>query len=116
MDGLISILELNMSRMAKELLIEALSMGKSRIPKRTKERAASGLCVIQGCDCQAVGRGLCVKHKNEFYYRLARIRTKVAQLEFEQAAIRRGLVLPVGTQLEIKRDKSSVFAMDSESA
>lgn len=105
-----------MSEIARELLIEALSMGKSRIPKRAKERAAAGLCVIPTCDCESCGRGLCIKHKNEYYYRLSRIKTKTGQLEFEQTQIRRGLVLPVRTQLSIKKDSASVFMLDSESA
>ena len=105
-----------MSHIARELLIEALSMGKNRVPKRVKERTATGLCIIPGCDCKTVGRGLCAKHRNEFYYRLARLKTKVAQLEFEQAAIRRGLVLPVRTQLTIRKDQASVFSMDAEAS
>jgi hypothetical protein len=105
-----------MSSIARELLIEALSMGTSKLTRKVRERVASGLCLVPGCECDAVGRGLCAKHKNEYYYRLSRLRTKVSQLDFEQSAIRKGLILPVGAQRTVKRDASSPFGTKEDCA
>lgn len=104
-----------MASITRDMLIEALSMGTSKIPKRARERAETGCCLVPDCKDQSIGRGLCVRHRNEFYYRLRNLRSKSAQLEYEQQLIRRGLLLPVGSQQTIRRDQQSVLAFrDSE--
>lgn len=106
-----------MGSIARELLIEALSMAKVKISKRVKGRVTEGLCLIPACDCAAVGRGLCEKHRNAYYRELNKLKTATEQLEFEQALIRRGLILPAGAQLTIKKQSESPFSIvDSESA
>ena len=99
-----------MDRLARDVLIEALSMGRCQTPKHAKTRASTGLCLIPGCNEPAVGRGVCVCHKNAFYYQLSCKSTKREKLDFETDAIRKGLILPAGKQLSIKREESSPFA------
>jgi hypothetical protein len=97
-------------RLARELLIEALSMGKSTVPKHAKNRSLSGLCLIPGCECKQLVRGLCLRHKNAFYYELSHKLTKREKLDFERENIRKGLVLPSGDQQSIRREESSPFS------
>jgi hypothetical protein len=97
-------------RLSKELLIEALSMGKSTTPKHAKTRAASGLCLVPGCDAPQDSRGLCTCHKNRFQYVVRSLPTKREKLDFERDQIRKGLVLPSGDQGKIRKSLSCPFS------
>lgn len=68
---------------------------KRSVKKVVQERASKKICLIDGCGCTAIGRGLCPKHKNKFYYELSRIKTDIERLEFEQRCINEGIVLPM---------------------
>jgi hypothetical protein len=116
-EGTLSPWRYSMNSIARELLIEALSMSKVKVSKRVRERVIQGLCLIPGCECHAVGRGVCEVHKNGYYKCLSKFTTSADKLEFEQANIRKGLILPVGAQRSIKKQNESPFAFgDAESA
>ncbi len=94
------------SRSAREFLMETLSMKKS-VAKSVDERAAKGVCLIDGCGCKAVSRGLCEKHRAQFYRNLMRQSSPAKRVAFERNAIEQGLILPAG---EIRRIHGNAFS------
>lgn len=78
--------------LARKLLMTELQAKKSRRGK-VKERATSGVCLIDDCGGPGTKRGLCARHRNQFYNAMAGL-TPEKKLLFEEDMIREGLILP----------------------
>ncbi len=83
--------------------MEALSMKRTR-NRGAEKRAASGICVIDGCGKTVRRRGLCETHANQFYHLLSSQPSAEARIKFEEEQIELGNVLPVGHQRRLRRD------------
>lgn len=86
--------------------METLSMKKS-VAKAVDERAAKGVCLIDGCGCKAVSRGLCEKHRAQFYRNLYRQTSTSKRVAFERNAVEQGLILKAG---EVRRIQGDAFS------
>lgn len=67
---------------------------------RMREKLSRGSCIIDGCDRKYVSRGLCDRHRQAFYRGLRAQDGQEAKIEFEQDAIRDGLILAEGEQAD----------------
>jgi hypothetical protein len=94
------------SQSAREFLMETLSLKKSTA-KAVEQSVANGVCLIEGCGCKAVSRGLCSKHRAQFYRNLYRHASTSKRVAFERNAIEQGLILPVG---EVRRINGDAFS------
>lgn len=65
---------------------------KPGIREAVRNRVASRICLVAGCECQATRRGLCGKHYMA-YLRELQSRPKKDRPDFEATAIREGRIL-----------------------
>lgn len=70
--------------------------------KHVDVRSAEGVCLVPGCKCKAVSRGLCATHRAQYYRDLYRHPTAAKRAAFERNAIQQGLILPAGRQRELQ--------------
>jgi hypothetical protein len=67
------------------------------ILSRFEQASEKKLCLLEGCGCQAKGRGLCDKHLNEFSGQRDRAREEGGfdgAKAFDDDCVRLGLILP----------------------
>lgn len=75
---------------------------KPQIKDAVRARVTAGKCLIAGCDCKVVKRGLCNAHYLAFR-RESMNRPRKDRAEFEAAAIREGRILAVSEARQIRR-------------
>ena len=77
-------------------------LAKPKVRKVIEERANQGLCIIPDCPHQFVTRGLCQTHSNQFFGRMRSCSCEEERMNFENEAIREGLVLPIREQAKYR--------------
>lgn len=80
------------ANLAHQYLMQALAMKRKNIGK-LRQRVENGLCIIDGCDSHCVSRGLCDKHRQQYYAALRQQDTDADRVEFEQRMVREGMIL-----------------------
>jgi hypothetical protein len=83
--------------LAQHYLIQALSMKRKNVGK-LQQRIENGQCIMDACESRCVSRGLCDRHRQQYYAALRQQDGDAARVEFEQKMIREGLILVDGEQ------------------
>lgn len=92
-----------MIEIARQLLMAQLKAKRGH-QKRIDAAIADGRCIHPHCQNKHQKRGLCETHYAQFYRGRMSQADEAARVEFEQDAIREGLVLPSGKQRSMTSD------------
>ena len=85
------------SNLASQYLMRSLAMNRKKVAG-LRERVEAGKCIIEGCDLPLRSRGLCQKHKQQYYQELRKLPGDTERLQFKEDCVRDGLILPSGEQ------------------
>lgn len=94
--------------LARQYLMRALAMKRKNV-KTIQQRVREGLCIMEGCGCKHVSRGLCDRHRQRWYLELRRLGSDEERAQAEEKAIREGLILASKEQEEILRAVNNPF-------
>lgn len=72
---------------------------KRSVAEAVADRVRQGKCIH--CDEETYARGCCSKHYQQFQYKLSE-KPDDEKADFEAAAIREGLILPVGATRKLR--------------
>lgn len=96
--------------LARLYLMRSLAQTITR--KRQAEilaRVQAGRCILEDCTKPNRSRGLCEKHRQEFYAALDTLPDDAARLTFEEEAVAGGRILAAGELNKIRKAEKNPF-------